>query len=626
MNLLILSRMNSSISIHISKVKKNRLFFLISIILLISLLISISIAFAQQVLSQSSYKADNFFIELVDNRADLTQGTAIFKINNPTPTDIAIDLSKLTARTALTEGATPTESLQYYILKSIPYSETVTDYSYVCNPFEVNEINGTYINENCSYEISGWHWNNYTKDEYVPLEAETLKAGEAYTIKLVGTWQPKVGSNNREWFPKIKVGGSDYEQTKWAWWNYSFDACANISINNSQNPNALTNYQVQINLTAPMNSKAGVRFVNAGCNENAVLLDHWRNPALSSSTLSYEWVEVDTLPASGYRNISVYYNNTSAVEDTSNGPNTFIVYQDFQDGTVGSAPANWVYTSNGNCGHTTTVESSGTNKFMQQVWGSSCSVMGDIYYNGTTMNNANGYIFEGFSNYTTAGSQTTAMGSDEDSTYNNNYWWHKTAGLYKRVGAGQSQINSTTDPASSNTWSSFNWVRHTSIIEIYRNGVFTVNTTDTSLNNGYIIASGYADNSIVAYDNITVRKWTYPEPTYSIGSQEYFPLLAEEMGRAAIVEGIESIIPSAPIYTDQLVYIRNLTNYQKLSRFDKVTKSGAQIWAFNYLTGSDQPSAIPNITPSFYVLEMSNMSYLVIKNTVTNFISQTKAS
>ncbi len=61
-----------------------------------------------------------------------------------------------------------------------------------------------------------------------------------------------------------------------------------------------------------------------------------------------------------------------------------------------------------------------------------------------------------------------------------------------------------------------------------------------------------------------------------------------------------------------------------LGRFDKVVASGSKRWAFNYINTTESHVRMFNLTPSFYVLEMANMTTDNIINDVSNLINSTK--
>ena len=99
----------------------------------------------------------------------------------------------------------------------------------------------------------------------------------------------------------------------------------------------------------------------------------------------------------------------------------------------------------------------------------------------------------------------------------------------------------------------------------------------------------------------------------------------EAQSRTAIEEGIRySLGQNALIYTDQQVYARYLNTSQKLATFDKFTQNNTKRWAINYVTAGENFTSTQNITPSLYVLEMSNMVSSDIRTRVSFFINETK--
>jgi len=73
-----------------------------------------------------------------------------------------------------------------------------------------------------------------------------------------------------------------------------------------------------------------------------------------------------------------------------------------------------------------------------------------------------------------------------------------------------------------------------------------------------------------------------------------------------------------------LFLIYNLTGNQTTGKFDKVTSSGNQRWAFNYVTIGESSTNMRNLTPSLYILEMQNLSSSEITEKVEVFIDGTK--
>jgi hypothetical protein len=108
-----------------------------------------------------------------------------------------------------------------------------------------------------------------------------------------------------------------------------------ITINNTSNSNNLTDYQVLITLdtqslisAGKMRSDCGdIRFINS---DGQTLLNYWLESGCNTASTKI-WVKVPSIPASSTKTIYVYYGNPSATS-LSNGTATFDFFDDFEDG------------------------------------------------------------------------------------------------------------------------------------------------------------------------------------------------------------------------------------------------------------------------------------------------------
>lgn len=99
----------------------------------------------------------------------------------------------------------------------------------------------------------------------------------------------------------------------------------------------------------------------------------------------------------------------------------------------------------------------------------------------------------------------------------------------------------------------------------------------------------------------------------------------EAGGDNAIGTGIQNALLSGYTnYTEVQIYARNLANNQTRGTFDRMTKKGSKVWAFNYVTKGQQHVNMFNLTPVLYVLEMSNITNTNITKTVETMINATK--
>ncbi|RLJ04014.1 MAG: hypothetical protein DRP18_05280, partial [Candidatus Aenigmatarchaeota archaeon] len=116
-----------------------------------------------------------------------------------------------------------------------------------------------------------------------------------------------------------------------AWWNTSWSKRTPICINNTGNSNALTDYQVMINITydSDMNSNfSDIRVVNDTSGET---VPYWIENK-SDGNWCKIWFNASYIPASSWCNDTyyLYYNNPSA-SSASDGDATFEFFDDFED-------------------------------------------------------------------------------------------------------------------------------------------------------------------------------------------------------------------------------------------------------------------------------------------------------
>lgn len=106
-----------------------------------------------------------------------------------------------------------------------------------------------------------------------------------------------------------------------------------VNINNTSG-STLTDYQIKLTVSyvsGKMNADfSDLRFVDATCTQ----IDYWIE-TYTASTSATVWVEVPSIPVSG-TTLYMYYGNSVATT-SSNGPNTFLLFDDFEDGTINSS-------------------------------------------------------------------------------------------------------------------------------------------------------------------------------------------------------------------------------------------------------------------------------------------------
>ncbi|MFZ5366521.1 MAG: DUF2341 domain-containing protein [Patescibacteria group bacterium] len=104
-----------------------------------------------------------------------------------------------------------------------------------------------------------------------------------------------------------------------------------VIIDNTQNSNTLTNYQVKVNVDYDSNMQTDfddLRFTNS----SGTSLDYWIEDKADGAWAKV-WVEVDSITASSFTTIFMWYGNSGA-STGSNGSATFPFWDNFEDGDV----------------------------------------------------------------------------------------------------------------------------------------------------------------------------------------------------------------------------------------------------------------------------------------------------
>jgi len=303
-------------------------------------------------------------------------------------------------------------------------------------------------------------------------------------------------------------------------WLSGFNQRRNITINNTQNPNTLTDYQVAINLTYSSNMQpdfSDIRFTNS----TDGLLSYWIESKVNSSW-AYVWVKVDKIPASSTTTIYVYYGNTSVVSSASNGDVTFLLFDDFLGTSlnttkwgVAKSTGGSVSVSNGNITFTVSSTSDyvwiySLNNFQYPVWQEARVV---------AMPSGNPTYRQGLS---------TSTSIKSGGNYYPSYSIDWFGSIFRIVGDNSSTGFTVTQVGSvfnTGIWR-FSWVSTGNQIGSDSVNTLTGSHTTNSIANYYAffgIAAASPSAGSVVLDWVRIRKYTSPEPTYSIGAEENQP-------------------------------------------------------------------------------------------------------
>jgi hypothetical protein len=121
-----------------------------------------------------------------------------------------------------------------------------------------------------------------------------------------------------------------------AWWNSDLKYRQQIIINNSMNNNTLTDYQIPINITYDTNMQpdfSDLRFTWYNFTDNSeVEIPYWIENK-NNSNWAYVWVKIREIPANKSSIIYLYYGNLN-VSTSSNATDTFILFENLNDNSL----------------------------------------------------------------------------------------------------------------------------------------------------------------------------------------------------------------------------------------------------------------------------------------------------
>jgi hypothetical protein len=316
------------------------------------------------------------------------------------------------------------------------------------------------------------------------------------------------------------------------WWNTDWSHRKEITISNSL-ASALANYQVKIDVSYESAMQADfddLRFTNA----SDIPLDYWLESKTDGS-LATVWVEVDSIAASGDTTIYMYYGNDAA-NSASNGDATFEFFDDFEDGDI----SDWSQYRNG----TVAITDDGGNFVLLKTAKNDPNGGYSLFNNGA-LNNFEA-VFRTKRINENGGSQNRY--GIEDGSFNG--YGPRMAdfnamsaafAIERRTGGGGATIASkNTSVYEWNTWMTVKFRRYGSTLEFELYGssgslVESISTSHSLYNSfdRFVVHGGWEFYT----DDIRVRKYVSPEPTYSVGLPNQRPDPPGDTGPTEYVDG-----------------------------------------------------------------------------------------
>ncbi|GEM_PF-1089883 len=300
------------------------------------------------------------------------------------------------------------------------------------------------------------------------------------------------------------------------WYSPSWQYRSAVTITNS-NSTTLTNFQVKVQLgssfdfTKALANGADIRFT---ASDGLTVIPFWIESWNSTSAVL--WVNVPSIPTSG-TTIFMYYGNPAATT-ASNGPATFMFFDDFSGGTIDSSK--WV-----SAGGTWSVISDTNENGVNASVAHGATTNRQVLYSTWT---GTDYVADVF------GKQTAGRvwGLGVRATNNSNLY---TLNLYDDLNGGTnlyvySWVNdsggnatATLGGGNAGTVTGNNWYRltakvHGNGIDILANNVPVTSVTDSTnaLTSGGVALYGEAGTT-AEFENVIVRQYAATDPATSVG-------------------------------------------------------------------------------------------------------------
>jgi hypothetical protein len=380
--------------------------------------------------------------------------------------------------------------------------------------------------------------NTFTYDEVKEVEEVRLvkenskagiplKQGETATVRV----QFAVPINSQGKFDvelDVEVDGEMLTLIYDPWWNSTFPYKQEIKVQDNTN-HAKTDYQIKLELDDTSvganfnwtNNGTDIRFMNASETlELPYFIKSWDSVAEEAEV----WVKVDVIPKSDNGTIYMYYGNMEA-SAASNGTATFILYEDCEDISDWTA-TNRAWGTSGSAGSKVCTSPSVADSY-EYLWkaidtDSKINYTLEVDYSSTGEYGTHNIIIQ------------LEMGDNppSGSTLQTDRYvilWNRAATpkYYQArfVNDTGTYTNAESAPFRTSTWNNYGLIAQPQNITFVREGSGVSSLIGSG--DDYLISGSNITYALFglrrmagSFDNITVRKYEYPEPTYYIGAEE----------------------------------------------------------------------------------------------------------
>ncbi len=453
----------------------------------------------------SPLTANDYFIKIIETKADLTYAYTIFEFNNPT--DKPINTNKLNNefKHALRKARYDLTSTEYYYLNNesyeVPtYKTTLIKKTCTTNSTLLNESNSTNTTYDCSYTTQTQNGTiTRYRQRWIPLkELHKFEPNTKYTLKAYATFPAQLGPRAIDWIPTLETNSKLLKREKWTWWNSSWSHRMNITIDHTKVTADQTDFPVYINASMFSSTVwshlksdcSDIRFTKSDqttqlpveivtCDSNNKDAEIWVRANLSGST--------DTILTMYYGNAGASMPSASSTYGSENvwKTNYKAVYH-LPDGSTLSAVDSTSNNNDGtNHGATATTgqidgSSSYSSDYIDMGNDASLKITGDL--------SVQVWVYPtGFSGFP----RIVEMGGYHDNSGGYNIITHDSTGTVNWAIWSPTEYRVlSTNPISTNTWTAITGTYDGNYVKLYINGAYdkqeSAGTTGTPTHNFYL--------------------------------------------------------------------------------------------------------------------------------------------
>ncbi|RLG81165.1 MAG: hypothetical protein DRO40_10105, partial [Thermoprotei archaeon] len=468
------------------------------------------------------YAADDFFVKLIKSKPSLTYAEVEYEIANPTGFDIK--LPKEALGLVFKEVSGKIERFGTKIYEETVETIRIPVYETVCENVTVTANLTNVTQKVCTRVVKDYKLQQRTVWKEANLTDFVLRSGKRYRVwhKL---YYDKPAFRRRieiDWKPTVKIGNIKYIQHKWTWLNASWNYRREIAVT-GQGAGDLTDYQIEIVHNFSSEYSAGkikqycedLRFTYYNAtSDTETEIPYWIEECnLTANDNATVWIKVPFTSNTSTETVYMYYGNPDATSE-SNGTAVFEFFDDFEGTSLDTSK--WVErVANGNYIVSDSILKVEGGSEWESIGAKVQFTYGHAfrYYAKMTEQDATIIRMDDRSAGSTQGSDIDASGFGYTSA-NGKYFFTQREG----------SMTTSTRTIDLSTWSilEIRWLSDR-VDFLINDSLEESHTTNIPLDNCGAQFEAKNTGSTVWVDWALVRKYTDPEPTYEVKSEEYNP-------------------------------------------------------------------------------------------------------